>query len=264
MPSVLKPCLAATLVVLAIAAGPVMASTGSTNQPAFDLYKIIFWWCVAIGVIVVGTLLYAIIKHRSLQQQKTLQPSQSNRTKIRWAVIPLVMLIILGVPAISALFTRSDNSEGLTIKVTGSQWKWHYEYLEYEGNTNLDLDFLSVPLSEYQDIEVDNPLVIPTGKKIRFLITSDDVIHTWWIPDFAMKKDAVPGFTNELSTIVPNHKPGIYRGKAGELCGADHPYMPIVVDVRSPEEFEEWLVTARKAKNNAKSTTKVKIKTNDQ
>jgi len=161
------------------------------------------------------------------------------------------------------------------VRVTGSQWKWHYEYLSYGEEKDIGLGFLSVlstPREEFDRrgkgisnmpdfekhpnylVEVDKPLVIPTGKKVRFLVTADDVIHAWWVPDFAVKKDAIPGFINEIWTNVPEGKEGVYRGRCAELCGKDHAYMPIVVEAVSQADFDKWLVSAKaRAEEEAKA-----------
>ena len=294
MQSLRKPCSIAALTVLAVASGNALAdwqldmTPGVTevSQQIFDMHRIMLWWCVAIGVVVFGAMFYSMIKHRKSKGHKASQFHESTAVEIAWTVVPFLILIAMAVPATKALIAMTDTSDSaLTIKVTGSQWKWHYEYLEYEGSTDINLDFLSVlstpreqierPIrsaglfpkgiaadrysasgeypeyGENYNVEVDNPLVIPTGKKVRFLITSDDVIHAWWVPDFAIKKDAVPGFINELWANVPADQTGIYRGQCAELCGKDHAFMPIVVDARSPEDFEKWLASAQEAQAKA-------------
>lgn len=250
------------------------------SNEVFDLHRIMLYWCVGIGVVVFGAMLYSIIVHRKSRGRKAAQFHESTFVEILWTVAPFLILILMAIPATKTLIAMSDTSDSaLTVKITGSQWKWHYEYLEYEGNTDLNLDYtsvLSTPQSEIQrpafssglfpnsiakdaykpdgdypafnenyKADVDKPLVIPTGKKVRFLITSDDVIHSWWVPDFAIKKDAVPGFINELWTQLPEENTGLYRGQCAELCGKDHAFMPIVVDARSPADFERWLETAQ-------------------
>lgn len=290
MQSLRKPCSMTALVAFALVSGNALAdwqldmTPGVTDisQQIFDMHRIMLWWCVAIGVVVFGAMFYSMIKHRKSKGHEASQFHESTAVEVLWTVIPFIILIIMAVPATKALIAMSDTSDSaLTIKITGSQWKWHYEYLDYEGNSDINLDFLSVlstprdqidrpalssglfPHSASKDkykadgnypefgenykAEVDNPLVIPTGKKVRFLITSDDVIHAWWVPDFAIKKDAIPGFINELWTKLPEDKTGIYRGQCAELCGKDHAFMPIVVDARSPEEFEKWLASSQEA-----------------
>ncbi len=249
------------------------------SQQVFDMHRTMLWWCVAIGVVVFGLMFYSMFKHRKSAGHKASQFHESTTIELIWTILPFVILILMAIPATKVLVAM-DNTENsaLTIKVTGSQWKWHYEYLDWEGKGQPGVDFYSVlstpqdqiirpvlasglfPKSIAKDAykedgsyaaqealykrNVDKPLVIPTGRKIRFVITSDDVIHSWWVPDFAIKKDAIPGFINELWTLVPEGKDGIYRGQCAELCGKDHAFMPIVVDARPVEEFEQWLTQA--------------------
>ncbi|HVK98531.1 MAG TPA: cytochrome c oxidase subunit II, partial [Dongiaceae bacterium] len=250
------------------------------------LHRTMLWWCVGIGIVVFGAMFYSMLKHRKAAGFKASHFHESTTVEILWTVIPFLILIVMAIPATRVLIAMSDTSDSsLTVKITGSQWKWHYQYLEYEGKTDINLDYYSVlatphdhierPLSagglfpkgaakdryrpdgnypersELYNLEVDHPLVIPTGKKVRFLITSDDVIHAWWVPDFAIKKDAIPGFINELWANVPEDKPGIYRGQCAELCGKDHAFMPIVVEARAPAEFDQWLKTAQEEQKQA-------------
>ena len=250
------------------------------SQQVFDLHRTMLWWCVGIGVVVFGMMFYSMLKHRKSSGHKASQFHESTRVEIIWTILPFLILILMAIPATKVLIAMNDTSDSaLTVKVTGSQWKWHYEYLDWEGQGNLGVDFYSVlstpseeiirpalasglfpkgtakdayrgdgsypPQNELYKRDVDRPLVIPTGRKVRFLITSDDVIHSWWVPAFAIKKDAIPGFINELWTLVPEGKPGIYRGQCAELCGKDHAFMPVVVDARPAEEFEQWLAQAQ-------------------
>lgn len=252
------------------------------SQQVFDLHRVMLWWCVAIGVVVFGVMFYSMLKHRKSNGQKAAQFHESTTVEIIWTILPFLILIIMAIPATKVLIAMSDTSNSaLTVKITGSQWKWHYEYLDWEGENDIGVDFYSVlstpseeilrpalasglfpkdtakdsyrpdgnypEMSELYKQDVDKPLVIPTGRKVRFLLTSDDVIHAWWVPDFAIKKDAIPGFINELWTLVPEDKPGIYRGQCAELCGKDHAFMPVVVDARPVEEFEQWLADEKAA-----------------
>jgi cytochrome c oxidase subunit 2 len=252
------------------------------SQQVFDLHRTMLWWCVAIGFVVFGAMFWSMIKHRKSAGQKPAQFHESTTVEIIWTILPFIILIFMAIPATKVLIAMSDTSDSaLTVKITGSQWKWHYEYLDWEGKGDLGVDFYSVLSTPSDQIirpilasglfpkdtakdsyredgiyperdelykqDVDKPLVIPTGRKVRFLITSDDVIHSWWVPDFAIKKDAIPGFINELWANVPEGKPGIYRGQCTELCGKDHAFMPVVVDARPVEEFEQWLADTRDA-----------------
>lgn len=237
--------------------------TGVTDisENVYQLHMIIFMICCVIGIIVFALMFWAIFHHRKSKGAKPAQFHESTKIEILWTAIPFVILIGMAVPATKALIEMEDTSKAdLTIKITGSQWKWHYEYLTYEGKKG-DVDFYSI-MSTSQDqitnkeakgehylLEVDKPLVIPTDKKVRFLMTSDDVIHSWWVPDFAVKKDANPGFINEAWTRV--NTPGTYRGQCAELCGKDHGFMPVVVVAKAPEEFDDWLNESQQEKQNA-------------
>ncbi|MBE0347817.1 cytochrome c oxidase subunit II [Pseudoalteromonas peptidolytica F12-50-A1] len=203
-----------------------------------------------------GVMFWALLKHRKSTGAVAAQFHESTKVEILWTTIPFLILIGMAIPATKTLIAMEDTSKAdLTIKVTGSQWKWHYEYMGH------DVEFyslLSTPRDEINDLqdkndnyllEVDNHLVIPTDRKVRFLMTSNDVIHSWWVPDFAVKKDANPGFINEAWTKV--NEEGIYRGQCAELCGKDHGFMPVVVEAVSPENFEVWLDDAKAAKAKA-------------
>lgn len=228
------------------------------SENVYQLHMTIFIVCCVIAVLVFTVMFWSIIKHRHSKGAIPAQFHESTKVEILWTAIPILILVGMAIPATSTLIAMEDPSKSeLTIKVTGSQWKWHYQYLTYDQQ-DLDVGFyssISTPPTQINNqekktdtylLEVDNPLVLPTGKKVRFLFTSDDVIHAWWIPDFAVKKDAVPGFINEAWTNV--NETGIYRGQCAELCGKNHGYMPIVVDVRTPEAFEQWLVEQDKIK----------------
>nr|WP_324259781.1 cytochrome c oxidase subunit II [Cellvibrio fontiphilus] len=212
----------------------------------YNLHMIIFYICCAIAAIVFGLMFWSILHHRKSKGAAPAQFHGSLKIEIIWTAIPVLILIAMAIPASKTLIAMEDTSEAdLTVLITGSQWKWHYKYLEYP------IEFYSLLATPREAInnqaektdlylrDVDKPLVLPTGKKIRFLVTADDVIHSWWVPAFAVKKDANPGFINETWTKVD--KPGIYRGQCAELCGKDHAFMPIVVDVRSPEDFDQWV-----------------------
>ncbi|WP_231591859.1 cytochrome c oxidase subunit II [Cellvibrio sp. pealriver] len=215
------------------------------SQQVYDLHMIIFYICCVIAAIVFSLMFWSIIHHRKSKGATPAQFHGSLKVEILWTAIPVVILVVMAIPASKTLIAMEDASKAdLTVLVTGSQWKWHYKYMEYP------IEFYSLLATPRDQIEnqaektelylrdVDKPLVLPTGKKIRFLVTADDVIHSWWVPAFAIKKDANPGFINETWTKVD--KPGIYRGQCAELCGKDHGFMPIVVDVRTPEDFERW------------------------
>ena len=227
-----------------------------TSRDVYDLHMLIMWICVAIGVVVFGAMFYAMFKHRKSRGAVAAQFHESTTVEIVWTVIPFLILIGMAIPATSVLLDMADTSESdMTIKVTGYQWKWRYDYLD-EGigfySTMAEDSYAARQLKSGIDpsevdnylLDVDQPLVIPAGKKVRILITAADVIHAWWVPDFGWKKDAIPGFINEAWTKVD--QPGTYRGQCAELCGRDHGFMPVVVKVLPEPEYRAWL-SAQKA-----------------
>jgi cytochrome c oxidase subunit 2 len=229
------------------------------SHKIYDLHMFVLWVCVAIGVVVFGALIYAMVNFRKSRGVRADQFSHDTLTEVIWTVVPVVILIVLAVPATELLIELEDTRETeMTIKITGYQWMWQYEYLD-EG-----IGFYSVlaqtsnvarlpgsgidPASvENYLLEVDRPLVIPANTKIRYLITASDVLHAWWVPAFAVKKDAIPGFINEGWFQV--NEPGTYRGQCAELCGKDHGFMPVVVEVLPEEEFETWLESQKPARS---------------
>ena len=223
----------------------------SLSQEAYRLHMIILWVCVAIGVIVFGAMFISIALHRKSRGVQPAQFTHSNKAEALWTVIPAIILVAMAIPATNALLSMEDTSNAeLDVKVTGYQWKWEYEYLDsgvsfissLDRNSdvtrqlNSGIDPASVP--NYL-LNVDNPLVLPTDTRIRFLITSGDVIHAWWVPEFGWKRDAIPGLINEAWVEI--QEPGTYRGQCAELCGKDHGFMPVVVEAVPPAEFEQWL-----------------------
>jgi cytochrome c oxidase subunit 2 len=234
----------------------------------YDLHMLIFWVCVVIALIVFSAMIYSIIAFRkSRGAVAQTQLTHSTRVEIVWTVIPVIILVVMAVPSARTLIDIEDmrNTE-LTIKVTGYQWKWHYDYMEQgvsyfsalaqtsnaarQLGSGIDPDTVPNYL-----LDVDNPLVIPAGVKVRLLLTSNDVIHAWWLPEFGMKKDAIPGFVNEMWIKVDPEKTGLYRGQCAELCGRDHGFMPIVVDVKSKEDFAAWLAAEQQAAQQAATPT---------
>lgn len=216
------------------------------SQQVYGLHMTIMIICAVIGVLVFGAMLYSIIFHRKSRGVKPATFHESLKVEIAWTAVPFLILIGMAIPAAQTLMDMEDASApDVSVQVTGSQWKWHYKYLD----NNVEFySLLATPREQINNkwdkgknylLEVDRPLVIPTGQKVRFLITSDDVIHSWWVPDFAVKKDANPGFINEAWTRVD--KPGIYRGQCAELCGKDHAFMPVVVIAKEPAEYEAWV-----------------------
>jgi cytochrome c oxidase subunit II len=234
---------------------PVMAAPASYNmtqgathisREVYNLHMTIFYICCVIALIVFGLMFWSIVHHRKSRGAAPAPFHHSTRIEILWTAIPVLILVIMAIPASKTLIAMEDSSKAeLTILVTGSQWKWHYKYLEYPIEF---YSLLATPRDQINNLaekgehylyEVDRPLVLPTGKKIRFLMTAQDVIHSWWVPAFAIKKDANPGFINEAWTLVES--PGVYRGQCAELCGKDHGFMPIVVEVKTPAEFDGWV-----------------------
>jgi cytochrome c oxidase subunit II len=256
--------LAAAAALLPLAA-PVRADSGwgllnmtpgvtDISRKIYDLHMEVFWICVGIAVVVFGWMIWSLIAFRkSKGAVADTSLVHNTRVEILWTAIPVFILIAMAVPAARTLVDIEDtrNTE-LTIKVTGFQWGWNYDYLDDGVNyfSRLDrasdaarqllsgIDPASVP--NYL-LSVDHPLIVPAGVKVRLLITGADVIHSWWVPAFGLKKDAIPGFINELWFRVDPDKTGLYRGQCVELCGRDHGFMPIVVDVRSKADFGAWL-----------------------
>ena len=231
-------------------------ATDISNQ-VYDLHMLMFIICVVIGVLVFGAMFISMYLHRKSRGAKPANFHENVKVEIAWTVVPFLILIFMAVPAARTLIAMEDTTEAdITVVVTGSQWKWHYKYMDSE------VEYYSLMATQREQIEnkwdkgenylleVDRPLVIPTGKKVRFLITSDDVIHSWWVPDFAVKKDANPGFINEAWTKV--NEPGIYRGQCAELCGKDHGFMPVVVIAKAPAEYDAWMAEQEDIRRRAK------------
>ena len=222
------------------------------SKEVFGLHMLIFWICVAIGIVVFGVMFYSMF---AFTKKKNPNPStfhENTKVELAWTIVPFLILVLMAVPASNTLTKIYDDTEGdINIQVIGYQWKWEYRYLEdnigFFSNLTTDLDEIygRTPKGEHYLEEVDEPVVIPVGKKIRFLITANDVIHSWWMPDFAIKQDAIPGFINTAWTIVD--KPGTYRGKCTELCGRSHGFMPVVVKVVPQEEYDLWIASKKEA-----------------
>ncbi len=216
------------------------------SRQVYDLHMTVLWICVAIGVVVFSVMFYSMIVHRKSRGHKAANFHESTTVEIVWTVIPAIILVLIAIPATRTVITMYDTADAeLDIKVTGYQWRWQYEYLG-EGvqfmsdlSTTDDAIYNLDDKGEFYLAEVTEPLVIPVDTKVRFLLTANDVIHAWWVPDFAVKKDAIPGFINETWTRV--EKTGVYRGYCAELCGRGHAFMPIVVHVVEQDEFAEWL-----------------------
>jgi cytochrome c oxidase subunit 2 len=214
----------------------------------YDLHMYTIWVCVVIGVIVFGAMFYSVFTHRKSKGVKPAHFHESTSIEIAWTVVPFLILIVLAFPATKTLLEvyNFEDTE-LDILVTGYQWKWKYEYIDPEGENVVFFSNLRTGQAEIYNedskgehylLEVDEPVYLPVNTKTRFLVTANDVIHSWWVPDLAVKKDAIPGFINE--TWTKPLQTGIYRGQCAELCGPDHGFMPIVVNVVEQEEFDAW------------------------
>lgn len=221
------------------------------SQEVFKLHMAAFWVCVAIGIVVFGVMFYSVFAHRRSKNPVPATFHHSTAVEIVWTAIPFLILIGLAIPAAGTLIKEYDtrNAE-MTVKITGYQWKWQYEYVGEGVSFFSTLDAKSNEARQLRSgidpktvdnylHNVDNYLVLPVGKKVRFLITSNDVIHGWWMPDLAIKKDAIPGYINEMWTKI--NEPGVYRGQCTVLCGRDHGFMPIVVEAKSEEDYKAWL-----------------------
>lgn len=216
----------------------------------YDLHMLIFYICCAIALVVFGVMFYSIIHHRKSKGAVAAHFHESTKVEILWTIIPIIILVAMAIPATKTLIAMEDTSESdLTIQITGSQWKWHYSYFGEEveffsllATSDKQIEGEEVKGANYL-LEVDNPLVVPINRKIRFIMTSDDVIHSWWVPAFAVKKDTIPGFINEAWTKID--EPGVYRGQCAELCGRAHGFMPIVVHAMEEDKYDAWLLAKK-------------------
>jgi cytochrome c oxidase subunit II len=257
-------CLTATLSVLtALAVAPRAHAAWTLNmtpgisamsREVYSLHMLMFWWCVGIGVVVFGWMILSMAMFRkSKGAVADTQLTHSTRVEVVWTALPVLILISMAVPAARVLVETEDaTGSQLAIRVTGYQWKWGYEYVDtgvsffstldrasdHARQLGSGIDPNSVP--NYL-LSVDHPLVVPAGEKVRVLITGQDVIHSWWVPALAIKKDAIPGFINEAWFDIDADKVGMYRGQCAELCGRDHGFMPIVIEVKSKADFDAWL-----------------------
>ncbi|MFT4993865.1 MAG: cytochrome c oxidase subunit 2 [Paraglaciecola sp.] len=259
-------------VIAALVANPVLAESAANieqyqlnltkgvtdiSAEVYDLHMLMFLICVVIGVGVFAVMFWSMWFHRKSKGAKPANFHESVKVEIAWTVLPFVILIGMAIPAAKTLIAMEDASEpDVTILVTGSQWKWNYKYMdngiEYFSKLATQSGQINgtLPKGENYLLEVDRPLVIPTGQKVRFLVTSDDVIHSWWVPDFAVKQDANPGFINDAWAMV--NEPGIYRGQCAELCGKDHGFMPIVVIAKEPADYAMWVTEQEGIQKQAK------------
>jgi cytochrome c oxidase subunit 2 len=253
---------AAAAVAAWLTAGAALANQYNLQPPQsiiareiYDLHTLIMWIIVGIFVVVFGAMTWAIIHHRKAAGHQAEQFHENTTVEIIWTIIPFFILIGMALPATKTIISMKDTSSpDITIKATGYQWKWGYDYLK-EGISFYST--LSTPRSQIDDyerkgtkkgehylIEVDNPVVVPVGKKVRIITTANDVIHAWWVPALGIKQDAIPGFVRDTWFKADN--PGTYRGQCAELCGKDHGFMPIVVEAVSPEQYASWVAGQKK------------------
>src|SRR5262245_59319264 len=246
------------VVVAWLAAGAALANQYNLPEPQsiiareiYDLHTLIMWIIVVIFVVVFGAMTYAIVMHRKSVGHKAEQFHENTTVEIVWTIIPFFILIGMAWPATKTIIAMKDTSGAdITIKATGYQWKWGYDYLQ-EG-----ISFYSslatpreqiegkAPKGEHYLVEVDNPVVVPVGTNVRILSTANDVIHAWWVPARGIKRDAIAGFVRD--TWFMADKPGTYRGQCAELCGKDHGFMPIVVEAVEPEKYAAWVAGQKK------------------
>ena len=232
------------------------------SHKVYDLHMLIFWICVVVCIGVFAVLIYSLFAHRKSKGVTPATFHESTTVEVIWTTIPFLVLVAMAVPATTTLLALEDTRDAdLSIQITGYQWKWKYDYLDE------DISFFSVlttpreqitgdaPKDDTYLMDVDNPVVVPINKKIRFLITSNDVIHSWWVPDLGWKQDAVPGFINDAWTELK--EPGTYRGKCAELCGKDHGFMPIVLVAKTEDDYRQWVADQKAgAAAEAESATK--------
>jgi len=233
-----------------------------TSERIQSLHNLAFGVCVVIGLIVFGAMFWSMLFHRKSKGAVAAQFSHNTTAEVIWTIVPIIILIVLAVPATDTLFRMYDNSKSeMTVKITGYQWMWRYEYLgenvqflsriERESDrtralgSGLDPYAVKVGGENTYLLDVDHPLVLPVDTKIRFVVTGADVIHAWWVPQLGWKQDAIPGVINENWTKIKT--PGTYRGQCAELCGRDHGFMPIVVKAVPKAEFQSWLAAQRNA-----------------
>lgn len=215
----------------------------------YDQHIVLLWICLVIFIAVFGVMFYSILKHRKSQGHKAANFHHSTSAEVIWTIIPCIILVVMALPATKTVIAMKDTSEAdITIKATGYQWMWGYDYLQGDGEGISFYSKLSTPRAQLDNkeakgenylLEVDNNVVVPVGKKVRVILTANDVIHAWWVPALGIKQDAIPGFIRD--TWFTADTPGIYRGQCAELCGKDHGYMPIVVEVMNDEDYAQWV-----------------------
>lgn len=254
--------------------GPALAFREGINIPEgattlsadiYDLHMLVFWICVVIAVLVFGAMILSIFLHRKSRGVKPAQWHHNTAVEVVWTIIPFLILVGMAIPSARSLIDLEDYREyDMSIQVTGYQWFWHYDYRgedvsfysRLDRDSNAARQMASVRTQDPQDVDnyllgVDNRMVVPINQKILILLTSNDVIHAWWVPELGGKKDALPGFVNEMWFEVT--EPGVYRGQCAELCGRDHGFMPIVVEAVEQDEYEAWLEQQREERSAAGS-----------
>lgn len=229
------------------------------SKDMYNLHMIAILICAIIGVVVFGVMIYSLIHHRKSRGHKPADFHENTKLEIVWAIIPFLILIGLAIPATNVFIRMEDNSDSdVTIKVVGHQWKWQYQYLDQGISffSNLSTPFAQIENKEKKGewylLEVDKPIVVPIHKKVRFLVTSNDVIHSWWVPELGIKRDAIPGFMHESWARID--EPGVYRGQCAELCGVNHGFMPIVVKAVTESEFDTWVAEQAKVQDEFAAT----------
>jgi cytochrome c oxidase subunit 2 len=263
-------CLAALGLTASALAGSPNTSNGYNLPPGvtelshamYALHMEVFWICVGIAVVVFGAMIYSLVKFRRSQGAVAdTNMLHSTKVEIIWTIVPVVILVVMAIPAAEVILKMEDSRHSeLSIRVTGYQWKWEYNYMDaaegidfystlarssnFARELGSGIDPATIP--NYL-LEVDKPLVVPSGVKVRLLLTSQDVIHAWWVPDFGAKRAAIPGYVNELWFKVDPGKEGTYRGQCAALCGRDHGFMPVVVEVKTPEDFTKWVAEQKAA-----------------
>ena len=262
-----------SLIIAALLMGPVTAfadyalnmtkSATAVGHDIYNLHMLVLWICTIAGILVFGVIIYSLINHRKSKGAQAAQFHENTTVEVIWTTIPLIILVAIAVPATKTLldYENTSNSD-MTIKVTGHQWKWEYDYLDDNVADSKGIHFFStlnkasndarqlgsgadVSKVEHYLLDVDHRIVVPEGKKVRVLTTSNDVIHAWWVPQLAVKRDAIPGFINE--SWFKADKVGVYRGQCAELCGKDHGFMPIVVEVKSVADYKQWVSAEKSA-----------------
>lgn len=226
-------------------------SVTTLGKDIYDLHMLVLWLVTVVGILVFAVIIYSLINHRKSKGAVAAQFHESTTVEVIWTLIPFVILVAIAVPATKTFLDLEDTTNSdITIKATGWQWKWEYNYLEdgvhffsnldKASNDTRQLNSGKNPADvEHYLLDVDNPVVVPVNKKVRILTTANDVIHAWWVPELAVKRDAIPGFINE--SWFKAEKEGTYRGQCAELCGKDHGFMPIVVNVVSEEKYAAWV-----------------------